>query len=97
MCVEENPTGSDCCCPWPRKCLHPSLQKLSACFASCIIIIHNFISFIILSPSILKYPDHPVFEYLTALGMHASCVGQQPPAHLSGHGCQLLSHWNVNK
>ena len=35
----------------------------------------------------LKYPDHPVFEYLTALGMHASCVGQQPPAHLSGHGC----------
>ena len=52
---------------------------------------------LILSPSILKYPDHPVFEYLTALGMHASCVGQQPPAHLSGHGCQLLSHWNVNK
>ena len=70
---------------------------LSACFASCIITIHNFISFIILSPSILKYPDHPVFEYLTALGMHASCVGQQPPAQLSGHGCQLLSHWNVNK
>ena len=37
MCVEENPTGSDCCCPWPRKCLHPPLQKLSACFASCIL------------------------------------------------------------
>ena len=26
MCVEENPTGSDCCCPWPRKCLHHRCQ-----------------------------------------------------------------------
>ena len=83
--------------PLAQEVSSSSTSELSACFASCIIIIHNFISFIILSPSILKYPDHPVFEYLTALGMHASCVGQQPPAHLSGHGCQLLSHWNVNK